>query len=620
MSRKIDRRLLRVNLSTGDVRQEVIAEKDIEMYYGGRLMGNIYMYRELAPGIDPLSPENKLFFSTGALTGTSTPGHGRYIVHCKSPLTGLWNGALAGGYFGPELRKTGYDMLIIEGKADRPVYLVVTDDSVKIKDAGFLWGLDTLDTQEQVKEDLHDQSYRVACIGPAGENKVCYAGIVSERRIAGRAGAGAVMGSKNLKAIAVKGTKVVEVADPEAFKDALKLAFGDLSSKPDMLNGFRLYGTTSAMPVFNENGITPWRNWLDGKSDRAVNIHMHTWRDKYVKKDVRCSNPCPLMCSKIVVADEGRHAGVMTEGPDYETLYSLGTCCDVDDPAAVFEADALCDRFGLDTMSTGLSISFAMECFEKGILTAIDTGGDEIYFGRGDLLPKLIRNIAYTQGFGAFLALGTKKMSEQLGQGTESFAMHCKGLEIGGYDPRGAKSLALIYSVSSRGGCHKSAGAANGQALTEIATGKKRFSNEGKANITFEARRKRMLVDSGVLCSFPGGAYSLETILELFRTSAGYQWSMEELMQMAERGCHIERAFNVREGVLRDRDILPKRLLEESPSSGSTVGSTVELEELLDDYYQMSNWDIKTGIPDLDRLRELGLPEIAKDMEAYANQ
>ena len=394
MSQLIKRQLLRVNLSTGTAGREEISERDIAMFYGGRLLGDIYMYRELGPGIDPLSPENKLFFCVGALTGTNVPGQGRYIVHCKSPQTGLWNGALAGGHFGPALRKAGYHMLIIEGKADKPVYLAICGDTVKIRDAEFLWGMDTFDTQEQVKEDLNDPAYQVACIGPAGENMVCYAGIVSERRIAGRAGAGAVMGSKNLKAVAVKGVGEAGIADPGSFKKAVGLAVNDIISKPDLVNGFQLYGTTSAMPIFNEGGITPWRNWQLGCSDKAANIYMQSWRGKYVKKDVRCSAPCPLQCSKLVVANEGRHAGVMTEGPDYETVYSLGTCCDIDDPTAVFEADALCDRMGLDTITAGLSISFVMECFEKGILTSKDTDGEEIVFGRGDLLPKLIRDIA----------------------------------------------------------------------------------------------------------------------------------------------------------------------------------------------------------------------------------
>ena len=617
MNKRIERRLLRINLSTGTVSREEISESDAEMFLGGRALGSLYLYREIPSGIEPLSPENKLIFCAGPLTGTSTPGNGRYIVHCKSPQTGLWNGSLAGGHFGPELRKSGHDMLIIEGRAEKPVYLVISDEDVRIKSADFLWGFDTVDTQEIIKKELHDHDFSIACIGPSGENQVCYAGIVSERRIAGRGGCGAVMGSKNLKAVAVKGTNEIKPADQDAYKNAIKLAMKDLSDSPDMVKGFAVYGSTMAMPTMNEAGITPWRNWQHGCSDKAVNLFMQTWREKYVKKDVICHSPCIHLCSKLVVADEGPYAGAMTEGPDYETLYSFGANCDIDDPTAVFLADALCDRMGLDSISAGLSISFVMECFEKGILTSKDTGGDEIHFGRSDLLPKLIHDISYRRGFGAFMAQGTKKMSEELGRGSESFAMQCKGMELGGYDPRAAKSVALVYAAGARGGCHKAGGGANAQSLGEYRLGDKRFLNEGKAKICFETRRKRIIVDSGVLCTFVAGAYKMSTIMELLNAASGYDWSEEELYSISERGNHIERAFNVREGFRKSDDVLPSRLLKENVKSGSAVGSLVELDELIDEFYQMSNWDLKTGIPVPDRLRELGLCRVAAEMEQY---
>jgi len=255
-----------------------------------------------------------------------------------------------------------------------------------------------------------------------------------------------------------------------------------------------------------------------------------------------------------------------------------------------------------------------MECFEKGILTKEDTGGDEIVFGNHGILQKLIHDISYRRGFGDFMALGTKKMSEKLGQGTEAFAMHCKGLELGGYDPRAAKSNALVYAASSRGGCHKSGGTCNGQSLGELRSGDKRFLNEGKAQICYNAREHRVTVDSGVLCCFPGISYSFDTLAELFSASSGCEWTVTDLKLAAERACHIERAYNVREGVRRDWDVLPDRLTKESVLSGSTIGSTVEMEELLDDYYRLNYWDAATGIPNPERLNELGLSEIAKDM------
>lgn len=620
MSQRLPRKLLRIDLTARTITCDEITEQDVAMYLGGRVLGDIFLYREIMPAIDPVSPENKLIFGTGPLTGTSAPGSSRYIIHSKSPQTGLYMSSLAGGYFGPELRKTGYDMVIVEGKAERPVYLSISNDNAELKDAGPIWGMDTQDTQQFIKSDLQDDKVRIACIGPAGENLVCYAAIISERRAAGRGGGGAVMGSKNLKAIALRGTNKVRIADPEAFKNAVKQAYKDIASNDVVAKGFPLYGTLMAMPTLNDGGITPWRNWQNGGSEKAVNLYAQTWRDDYVKKDVRCAPPCNLKCSKLVLSREGPHAGILTEGPDYETEYSFGACCDVADQAAVIEADALCDKLGLDTISTGVTIAFAMECYEKGIITSKDTDGEELLFGRGDLLPKLIHEIAYRRNFGAMLSLGTKRMSEKLGKGSESFAMHAKGMELGGYDPRGAKSLALVYACGSRGGCHKSGGAANAQSLRELSTGRDRFLNQGKAAITQFFRDSRVIADSAVLCAFPYGSLSHETILAMLNAATGFHWSKEDLQIIAERGNHIERAFNVREGLRREWDTLPERIIHEGVKVGSTAGQTVDLDELLDDFYELSGWDLETGIPKLDTLKKLGLHMIAKDMETYIKE
>ncbi|MBU2509862.1 aldehyde ferredoxin oxidoreductase family protein [bacterium] len=568
-------------------------------------------------GIDPLSLENKLIFGIGPLTGTSAPSSSRYILHTKSPQTGLYMSSLAGGYFGPELRKTGFEMVIIEGKAESPVYLSISDEKAEIKDASTIWGMDTQDTQQFIKSELHDDKVRIACIGPAGENQVCYAAIISERRAAGRAGGGAVMGSKNLKAIAVKGTRKAPIRDPEAFMIAVKQAYKEIAANEVVSKGFPLYGTLMAMPALNEGGITPWRNWQHGGSDKAGHLFMQNWRDKYVKKDVICSPPCNLKCSKWVVSSEGPHVGVLTEGPDYETEYSFGSCCDIADQTAVIEADDLCDKLGLDSISAGVTIAFAMECYEKGILTPNDTDGDEVQFGRSDLLPKLIHKIAYRRGFGELLSLSSKRMSEKLGRGSDAFTMHAKGLEIGGYDPRGARSLALIYACGSRGGCHKSGGAANGQSLKELATGDDRFLNKGKAAITRFFRNNRVISDSAIICAFAFGSLSQVTILAMLNAATGFHWDKDDLELFWERGNQIERAFNVREGLRREWDTLPKRILKESVKSGSTLGQTVDLDELLDDFYELSGWDLKTGIPTLNALRKLGLHTIAEDMEEY---
>jgi len=295
-----------------------------------------------------------------------------------------------------------------------------------------------------------------------GRNLILSA-VISERRAAGRAGGGTIMGSKNLKAVAVRGSGKVAVADPAAFRKAVKQSLQDIANDPVVGKLFPLYGSCIGMPAQNENGIIPWRNWQDAALPRGVNLFAHTWRDKYVRKDVRCAPPCNVNCSVISLASEGPHAGVITEGPEYEAEYALGACCDITNQTAIVEADALCDQFGLDVMSMGVSIAFAMECYEKGILTAQDTDGIEVKFGQAHLLADLIRKTAYRRGLGDLLSRGVKRMSQKLGKGSERFAMHVKGLELGGYDPRGARSLALVYACGPRGGCHKSGGSCNSQ-------------------------------------------------------------------------------------------------------------------------------------------------------------
>ena len=617
MTQAIQRKILRVNLNNQQVTRETIAEKDVELFLGGRALGDLLLYNELAPGIDPLSPENKLIFGTGPLTGTNTVGSSRYVVLTKSPLTGLYLSSLAGGYFAPELRRSGHDFVIVEGKSPHPVYVAILDNMVEIRDASRLWGMTTSNTQEFIKSEVGDNNLRIACIGPAGENLVLFASIISERRAVGRGGAGAVMGSKNLKAIAVRGTGKVIVANPRAFTTAIKHALGDLAQRTDISMAFPVYGSMSAMPALNTGGVIPWRNWQDAGSEKCKALFAQTWRDKYVRKDLFCAPPCNLKCSKITLAREGPHAGVVCEGPEYETEYALGACCEITDETAIIEADALCDQYGIDTISMGVSLGFVMECYEKGIITSKDTRGLEIRFGRADLLARLIRDTAYRRGFGELLSLGTKRMAEKFDKGAEAFAMHCKGMELGGYDPRAARSLALVFACGSRGGCHKSGGSCNAQALKELRTGEARFSNEGKAELTKTTREWRVVADSAIMCVFPQTAVTNATIAELLSAATGFTYNPETLYTIGERGSNVERAFNVREGLRRGWDTLPRRLLTESVQSGSTKGQIVELETLLDDFYQLCGWDIKTGIPTSTSLNQLGLPQIARDMERY---
>lgn len=603
----MESKLLRVNLTTGKIDRDIIPEEDLQLYIGGRALGAKYIYKELESGIDPLSADNKLYFSAGPLTGTGTPSTGRYIIHTKSPQTGLYLCTLSGGHFGPELKRSGWDMIVVEGASQSPVYLSIRDDSVEIRDAGMLWGMSTSVTQEFIKNEMNDSRVRIACIGPAGERMVPFACVINERRAAGRGGAGAVMGSKNLKAIAVRGKTEVAVADPEAFKLAIRRIYDDLESNAMIRESFRLYGSHSGTPALTAGGIIPWRNWQDGGAPEAEALFPENWRSKYIKKDMKCAAPCTFNCSKLTLAEHGPHAGVASDGPDYETIYALGACCGISDLPAIIEADALCDDFGLDTISMGVSISFAMECFEKGIIDKETSSGLDLRFGNHGILRKLIHDTAYKEGFGAILAEGTRLMSQRFGNDSDTFAMHAKGLEMGGYDPRGAKSVALIYACGSRGGCHKSNGGANGQSRMEIQTGDERFSNQGKAAITKKFGDKKMITDSLIFCTFVHGSIGPEATLEVLNAVTGLDYRADDLNQISGRATNLERMFNVREGLRRSWDTLPDRLLKQTPRSGPNTGQMVDLDPLIDDYYRLCGWDRATGIPAKETLHRFGL-------------
>ncbi len=581
------------------------------MLLGGRALGALRLYNELKPGIDPLGSDNKLMFSVGPLAGTSAPGTSRYCVQTRSPLTGLYLQSYSGGYFGAELKKAGIDSLIIEGKSDKPVYVLISQDGVHLKDARHIWGLTTDHTQEVTKDELGDSSVRIACIGPAGENLIPYACIVNETRTAGRGGSGAVMGSKNLKAIAVKGTKPTKVADREAFKKALKHASEDIQKSPLTKDGFLLNGSMGPMPLWAIMGIQPWRNWQEASSPKAEQLFPDVRRERFLVRDIRCAPPCQVRCGKLVRVREGPHAGAFCEGPEFETVYSFGSCLDIGDLAAAIEANELCDKYGLDSISTGVSIAFTMECYEKGIIGRNDTGGDEIRFGESRLLPKLIRDISYRRGFGEILSQGTKKMSEMFGKGSQTFAMHCKGMEMGGYDPRGAKGMALVYACGPVGGCHKGGGFT---IFREVEAGNARFSNDGKAALVKETRERRVFMDSAPSCTFVSEGLTDAVLAEILTAAIGRDISLEYLFLIGERGSNIERAFNVREGLRRSWDTLPPRLLKESPTMGSTKGQVVDLEPLITGFYEVCGWDEKTGIPTRKKLIELGLPKIAEDL------
>ena len=599
-----------VDLSNNHFHIEEIPQKDLDQFLGGRGLGAAILYRELPPKVDPLSEQNILVFSTGPLTATNAPASSRYCLTTKSPLTDQYLYSISGGYFGPELKRTGFDALVIKGKACQPVYLSICDSGVEFKDASCLWGMTTDSTQEFIKSDLHDESVRIACIGPAGENLVPYACVINERRALGRGGGGAVMGSKNLKAIAVRGTNKVSVGCRNEFREAVKKAFRGIQENP-VTEAFATHGSSSLTGIMNILGIMPARNWQGAPSPDLKDIVPNNFRKNYFVKDVSCAPGCPIKCSKFYLAKDGNHAGALSEGPEYETLYALGTACEIYDAQTIIAADSFCDRYGLDTMSAGISIAFAMECFEKGIIDKDMTEGIELKFGNAELLIPLLQKIAYRNGFGEILALGTSKMAERFGKGSEDFAMHVKGMELGAYDPRGAKGMGLTYACGPRGGCHH----AGGYSVIEEATNRDydRFSERGKARLVKETRDKRSAAcDSGSICGFAFAMFDNEITAEMISAATGLRLSMDDIRIIGERIACVERAFNVREGLKPEHDRLPRRLLNEEFTAGPLKGQTVDLEVLKEEFYHECGWDNVTGMPVEEKLKELDLDRLIR--------
>jgi aldehyde:ferredoxin oxidoreductase len=604
--------LLRIDLTRRTSQRESVPREYAEMFLGGRALAAMLLYREVPAGIDPLGAENKLVLSTGPLTGTGAYGSHHYCITTKSPLTGLYLDTLSSGYFGRELKWTGNDLVVIEGKSEQPAYLTIAEDGVTFQDAMPVWGMGTGEAQAFIRETLPGMRVGIAAIGPAGERLVPYAGVVNEERIAARGGAGAVMGSKNLKAVVVRGRKQkVELAEPAIFMEAMRQAKKGIAANPMLSQRFPAYGTMGAIAQRNSTGGLVIRNFQEGSDERFDAIGGQAMEKKgLIVKSTYCAAPCTAKCAKEVALKEGPYAPLHTRGPEYETLYALGTCCGISDVEAVINGEFLCNSLGLDSMSTGVSIAFAMECYEKGIISKKETGGLDLRFGNASVLDPLIKDIAYRRGFGETVALGTKKMAEVFGKGSESFAMHAKGMEIGGYDPRTAKGMALVYACGPRGGCHH----AGGFTAMDPMQGQE-IDVETEAALVKASRERRVFCDSAIFCTFLAVGVKDEIIAGLLRGVTGLDRGVSELYAIGDRGSNVERSFNVREGLRRNWDILPERLLKESlPGAKGKKGQGVQIDPLLDAFYTVCGWDKKTGIPTRERLMGLGLEEIADSL------
>ena len=606
-------KILRIDLSNQSAKEEAVSEELARNYLGGIGFAIKYLYNELRPGISALDKDNKLIFAVGPLTATGVSCTSRMAVAAKSPLTNTIANAMTGGHFPAEMKRAGYDMIIVEGRAEKPTYVAIKGGEVSFRSAEKLSGMETTDTQLFIKDELREQNFRVACIGPAGERLVPMASIINERRAAGRKGLGAVMGSKNLKAIAVLGARRPSVADPAKFREARRIMNRAMKDNPVLYPGHANTGTPSLVDLTTTMGIFAIKNWsATGEVNMVPDIGLDAQQAIKIGK-AACAD-CPVACSQVKMITSGPYAGFLTEGPEFETTYSLGSAVGVTYLPAIIAGDRLCDEYGIDTISAGVTIGFAMELYERGILTKQDTDGLELKFGNYKAMIEMLRQIAYKEGLGAILCEGTKKAAEIIGKGSEKYAMHIKGLELPVYDVRGAKAHGLNYATAYNGADHN-----RGYAFQEIfgipiPEEVDRFAIKGKGKLTKWNQDVRCATtDCPTLCAFILDmgitGIACQNIADLVTAATGIPFTAEDIQQIGERINNVARLFNGREGFTRKDDTFPERIMTEPIKAGASAGqliSQADLDEMLDEYYEARGWD-KNGNPTPAKLKELGL-------------
>ena len=606
-----------INLRNGCVTVEDVTEELIKGYLGGIGFLTRLLYDAVPRGGDPSGPENALIFAIGPLNGTLTPSSNRWNVGTKSPATGFIVSGNAGGIWGSELKWAGFDALVITERAEKPCYLLVEDGRINIHPAEELWGKDTWETEAMLQAKHNDPNLRVAGIGQSGENMVPLACVIGEKvHAGGRGGTGAVMGSKNLKAVAVRGHMGVKIASPdELLREAQGLI--EMLMSEEHYWRLRTYGASKSTTRYAKVGGLTAYNGQSGIFDQFDKIEGDVFLNRYNICRSACGN-CPLPCWQKYLVREGRFKGAWTEAIQNSTLQCFGTKVANPDPEIIMVAHTLCDKYGLDEISVGVTIAFAMECFQKGIITTKETGGIELSWGNGDALLKLIDMMAHNQGIGKILGQGCKKAAEYFGHDSEKFALHVKGLEISTVDPRAYQGWALGYAVASRGADHMRAypnwefGEGSDDVIREAKipeTVGDRFTVEGKGKGVVYSENIRSVTDSLEMCKIvayqklglPGN------VVGILNAVTGRGWTKDELMQIGERKVNLERLYNLREGLKPADDTLPWRVLNEPLPDGPSEGAVVNLEPMLDEYYEARGWDRETGHPKPEKLRELDL-------------
>ncbi|MCD6176571.1 MAG: aldehyde ferredoxin oxidoreductase family protein [Candidatus Cloacimonetes bacterium] len=583
-------KIVKVNLSSGKQTTINISEDVRRKFIGGRGLGLKLFTDMCSANVDPLEKENALIFSTGPLTGIIQTA-GRYQVTTRSPLTGTIVDSSSGGFFGANLKKAGFDGLVIIGKSVKPVYLEITEDGININNAEHIWGKDTHETMKILKSEL-TPNISVACIGPAGENLVPFASIMNDKdRASGRGGVGAVMGSKNLKAITAFGKKEIPVSDPEGLKKMISTINTLIDKNPVTGKSLQLLGTSSLVNVINAHGMYPTKNFQRGVFNDAEGTSGEKIAETILQGRSACFK-CPIACGR--KTKTSKREG---EGPEYETLWAFGAQLGINDLETITEANYTCNELGLDTITSGSTIGCAMELYEKGAFP------EKLKWGDSSIIVKLVEDIAYKRGIGKDLALGSKKLAEKYGR--PEFAMQVKGLEIPAYDPRGAQGQALSYATSNRGGCHMQAYLISPEILGSPVF-LDRNSIEGKAEIVALFQDISAAVDSLVLCRFLQFAISIDTFKDMLNIVTGMNYTEDELLKVGTRIYNLERKYNSEAGFTRKDDMLPARFLEEELSEGASRYRVVHLDEMLDRYYKLRGWD-ENGIPSEEIKKELGI-------------
>ncbi len=587
-------KILDINLTDGTVKERPLDREIAYQFLGGRGLGARLLWDLVGPEIEPLDPENVLIFATGPLTASGVQTSNRFSVTTKSPLTGTILDANSGGWWGMRFKRTGYDALIVRGKAEKPSMIEITSDGVTIQNAEHLWGKTVLETTEALGQNNNKRN--VLCIGPAGENLSLIAAIMNDgHRSLARGGPGAVMGSKNLKAIVAVGTEKNKAQDPEQFKFMLYETGKIIKQSPLTSKALPQFGTAVVMNVVNEVGALPTRNFQQSQFENAEAISGERLTETILVKKSACWS-CPIACTRITKTEN-----MEGEGPEYESAWAFGAQCGIDDLEIIAEANYICNDLGLDSISMGNTIGCAMELAEKGLIDA------DLHFGQAEKLHGLIRDTAYRRGLGAEMADGSYRLAEK--HGAPELSMSGKKLEMPAYDPRGMQGQGLLYATSNRGACHMR-GNMLGPEVLALPRLIDRFATQGKAGIVSVHQDTSAVIDSLVVCKFANMAATEEHFARLLTALSGRPYTAQDLSQVGARVWNLERLYNLREGFTAVDDTLPDRLLNEPVADGPSAGFTVNLAPMLQEYYEFRGWD-EQGVPLPETLAELGLAELA---------